>query len=168
MLKSLQRCARDEQGTLVLELTFLVPVLLILAFGAIEFGAVFLSHQAISQQVHEATRYLARTNTPTATDIAFMLATSKHPDTPCPSGGNSNACIFPWFSPSNLSAAVTEIDNPEDANGFRLYRGGETIPVVTVTATATYPGMNMLSSAIVGITNPIVLTITHSERVIGQ
>jgi Flp pilus assembly protein TadG len=166
MFRSIERLAADERGSLILELTVLIPVLLTLAFGAIEFGAVFLSHQTITQQVREASRYLARTTTPTVTDTAFMLATSKDPDAPCPYSGNSDNCIIRWFSASKMTAAVSEIDNPEDANGFRLYRGGEKVPVVTVTAAVTYPGLDLLPA--IGLDQAIEFTITHSERVIGH
>jgi hypothetical protein len=168
MARTLKRLEVDESGAVILELTFVFPVLLILGFGAIEFAGAFFAHQTVTQQVRESSRFLARTATPLVTETAFRLATSKHPnpDLECPPGGNSDNCIFPWFSPSDLSAAVVEIDNPEVAPGVRLYRGGETIPVVTVTATVTYPGADLLPA--IGLDEVIQFTVTHSERVVGH
>jgi Flp pilus assembly protein TadG len=168
MLRSFRRLVGDESGAVLLEMTFLIPVLLTLAFGAIEFGAVFFTHQTITQQVREASRYLARTTTPTSTVTAFQFATSKYPersDELCEPSTPGN-CILPWLTASNMSAAVTLIDNPEDENGFRLYRGGPTVPVVTVTAIVTYPGLGLLRA--IGLNQPIQLTRVHSERVIGH
>jgi hypothetical protein len=168
MVQTLKQLAVDESGAVILELSVVFPVLLILGFGAIEFAGAFFAHQTVTQQVREASRFLARTATPLTTETAFRLATSKHPDPDlaCPPGGNSDTCIFPWFSPSDLSAAVVAIENPEDANGFRLYRGGVSIPVITVTATVTYPGADLLPA--IGVDGVVQFTVTHSERVVGH
>jgi hypothetical protein len=166
MRQWLQRFRSDQRGAVLLETTILFPVLMILAFGGIEFGNIFFAHQAITQQVREAARYLARTANPTVTDTAFMVATSKNPDEPCPLGGRSDYCILPWFSGSNMTALLTTIANPEDADGKRLYRGDDDVQVVTVTATVTYPGMDLFPA--IGLARTVQFSIAHSERVIGR
>lgn len=50
---------KKQAGTSILEFLLVMPVLLLLAFTAIEFGAVFTRANTITKSVQQATRYLS-------------------------------------------------------------------------------------------------------------
>ncbi len=66
---------RKQQGASILEFMVMVPILLTLAFTAIEFGAIFTRLNTITKTVQDATRYYATVPNPTR-EIAERLIKS--------------------------------------------------------------------------------------------
>ncbi len=50
------RLCRDQQGQALLELALALPILLLLIFGIIQFGIIFLDNQVINQAAREGVR----------------------------------------------------------------------------------------------------------------
>jgi len=69
-----------------------------------------------------------------------------------------------WDDPATeITVAYATVTN-DDGSGNKLYRGGATIPIVTVTATVPYQQLGFL--AFFGLAAP-TLSVSHQERVFG-
>ncbi len=49
-------CCRDQQGQALLELALVLPILMLLVFGIVQFGIIFLDNQVITQAAREGVR----------------------------------------------------------------------------------------------------------------
>lgn len=155
MARSLVRFHNDDTGTAALEAAIVIPALMVLGLGAVEFSNAFYDHQLISMGVRDAARYLARVPQP---DDTAAQANAK--DIAVYGGvGDSKPRVAGW-STGDVTVSSTAIDNTDGT-----YRGSATIYIVTVSTTLTYPQIGLLKG--LGLTPP-AFTITHSERAIGD
>jgi Flp pilus assembly protein TadG len=160
MIGLIARLARDDRGTALLEGTLVVPVLLALIGGVVEFSHFFYQQHKMTTGVRDAARYLSRFDNATygsrTTDAQNLATTGSFvPGAPLRVTG--------W---TTIAVAPTNISN-DDGAGNRLYRSAcATIRVITVTSNVTYtpimfPGGGYL--AYFGF-NPPTLRASHSER----
>lgn len=135
----------DRRGTSFIELSILMPVLLLLALGVAEFGRALQHHHVINKSVRDAARYLAR-----------VPAT-------CPTGGGTGAVVNPadlvfarnlaltgyavggdpilayWDDPSTIEIVVECFDNSAGD-----YRGRPDMPIIRVSAAVPYEPLGYL------------------------
>ena len=159
MLRS-QALWSDRAGTALVEFTIVVPFLLVLGLGMIEFGNVLYRHQLILTGVRDAARYLSRVDDPNAlaTDARQLAVYGEI-------GGSTNRVS--WWNVGDVSVAVTAIDNSVNPDtGARAYRGGDQILIVRVSTTATYPGVGLLG--FLGLGSSLSFSAFHEERVIHE
>src|SRR5215213_6651055 len=157
-----RRIWRDEAGAVLVEATLSLPILIMLIFGALEFGNVFFAHQRLTQSVRDAARYLARTDDPFNATTARNMVIRGGPD-------SSGALIMPWLgSAVQVNAVESTVANPVDPQtGKSPYRGGPNVQLVTVDADVTYTDIFGFLPAI-GLGSTITFRISHAERVIGD
>ncbi len=55
----LARLLGEERAVAAVEFAFLLPVLLLILFGVVQFGFLFVIHNAMSNAAHEEARYIA-------------------------------------------------------------------------------------------------------------
>jgi Flp pilus assembly protein TadG len=136
----------------------LVPVLLVLVLGVLEFSWLFDQQHLISTGIHDAARYLARSANPRDFAIqkdAKNLATTGAID------GNT-ARVRGW-TPLDVKITYGSVNNPVGGNGLTLYRGGAVVESVTVSTSFTVPPLGFFG--FLGL-KPPALTVSHQERII--
>lgn len=144
-----------------MEFTLLAPLLISLMCGLAEFGQIFRQYHVMEKGVRDAARFLSRADATAcpadgawgaAVAEAKLLAIAGKPDSSAP-------LLDGWSDPETVSVTVECIDNSSGA-----WRGPASVPVVTVTATAPYQDLGMLS--FIGV-EPPTLTVFHQQLVIG-
>lgn len=167
VLRLSRRFRRSETGAAMVEMTLLLPFLIVLMLGIFEFGRFLYQYQQVVNGVRDAARWAARVDDPyNDPDLtrARNLATRGDID-----GAAGTERVSGWL-PGQVTVTETVIDNSANT-----YRGGATISVVTVSTTWSYNDMGMfdvLASglAFVGGSNvsAITVTVAHEERHIGE
>ena len=150
-----------ERGAALVELSILAPFLVVLTFGAIEFGRFLYNYQLILTGVRDAGRYLARVADPTLaanqTNAQNLAATGDI-------GGGTNRVA--WWDPADVAFAFPVRAATDTGGGAVALRdGGGNATIVLVTSTVNYQDFGLLE--ILGIT-PIAFTVTHEQRFIGD
>ena len=113
---------RNERGSALIEASIVLPLLLALIGGVLEFGFFFYQEQLITVGVRDAARYLALTHDPTSVtnqSDARNLAVTGSVD-----GGASRV---PGWTGDAVSVTITPWDNSDGT-----LSGGTIIPIVTV------------------------------------
>jgi Flp pilus assembly protein TadG len=151
----------DECGAALIELTLVVPFLLGLGLGVMEFANYFYNYQLVQNGVRDAARFAASlpynsTNT-TLNDTAIKnLAV-----TGVTSGGTNRVS---WWNASDVSVTWGTVANASLGGGKLSYRYNGAVPVVTVSTRAAYPSLGFLGFIGLG---SITLNTSHKERVFG-
>ena len=159
-LNNSSRLLGDRNGSSLVELSILMPIVLTLGFGVFEFGNMLYQHHLVETGLKDAARYLARVRDPIANqqigkEIAVMGEVA-----------GTNKRVSFW-NISDVSVTLSSIANPPDATtGERTYRGPDPILIVRVSTTATYNSMGFLSY--LGLGNGITFSLYHEERVVGE
>ena len=170
MFAALRRLREDREGSVLVEGTILVPVLVTLFLGVFEFSWYFFSQQLVEMGVRDAARYLARveltgTNTPcTQTDpdtgnlyedeAANIAATGQRD-----SGGTAR--VKGWTA---AKVAITCLTSPALGGGSVYADGQSSMTIIYVTTTFADPTLGLFPA--LGLTTPS-LSFTHQERYIG-
>ena len=142
----------DDKGATLVELTVVLPVVLSIGLGAIEFGNLYHKYHLMTNGVRDAARFAAGLAGDVCNDAALKLKVVQIAQ----KSGSDNGV---WSSGSTVTVACTA-----HANTNNIYRGASTIHTVTVTATVPYQSLGFLG--FFGLTSP-TLTSRHQERVIG-
>lgn len=154
-----RQLGHDTRGAALVEFTLVAPLLIALMCGLAEFGQGLRQYFVMQKGVNEAAHYLARapsdpcavggpdanwaTYVGQAKNIALYGAT-----------GSGTALFNNWTDTATISVPnPTCLSNPRGASASSL-------PKVTVTATANYTDLGMLSFLGLG---PITLTVSHEE-----
>lgn len=107
----------SERGAAAVEFALIVPVLLLLLFGIIEFGRVYNAQIELSGAAREGARVMAIQNNPTAARAATRLGA-------------------PSLNPALTDAQISVLTNGTDPSSCLTAAG---TPTLTATVTATYP-----------------------------
>jgi len=148
----------DQCGAALIEMTVVLPVLLAIGLGVIEFGNAIYSNHLITNGVRDGARYAAGRPADCACDADIKNIAMKG----VLSGGTYRVL---WWNDPVTEIFVDRLNVPND-NGFgvKLYRGPDLVPIVTVTATVPYQQLGFL--AFLGLNAP-TLSVSHQERVYG-
>jgi len=152
----------DRCGAALLELTVVLPVVMAIGFGAIEFGNLIYKDHLLWNGVRDGARYLAglpydpSANNTKAQNIVV---------TGDPSGGTAR--VAGWTTDQ---VTVTYLPVPNVANGpcgtEKCYRGADTIWIVTVSTSYPYQSVGFME--FLGFGSTTTLTSSHQERIIGN
>jgi len=155
----MQSLWRNDEGSALIEGAILVPVLLVLVLGVLEFSWLIDQQHLISTGIHDAARYLARSANPNDVTIqkdAKNLATTGAID-------GKTARVRGWTT-RDVNITYASLSNPAGLNGLTPFRGGAVVQSVTVSTTFTVPSLGFFG--FLGL-KPPALTVSHQERVIG-
>jgi Flp pilus assembly protein TadG len=149
---------RDDQGSALVEFTLLAPMLIGLMCGLAEFGQGLRQYHVMEKGVRDAARYLSHVpaNPPCTgtTDPSWATYVTQAQNLAVYGTITSGTPLYKgWTDTTTVSVpSPTCLANPR-VNGSDL-------PQVTVTATAPYSDMGMLSFLGLG---PITLSVSHQE-----
>lgn len=152
------RCSRlrdDHSGATLLETALVLPFVIFIGFGAIEFGYFLYSQQMIASGVRDAARYAAgRPYDCDCTDAITSMAMF----------GNvtfdvTQKRVWWWDNQAQVIVTYHATDNSSNA-----YRGGANIYTVEVASDVPYQSLGFMGLIGVNIGN---ITVSHEERVIG-
>jgi plasmid stabilization system protein ParE len=158
LIRLVRRFRRRKDGVAATEAALVLPFLLALGGGVLEFGVMFYRLQLVEAGVRDAARYLARTADPAAAeDAARRLAVTGS----VVAGGEARV---PNWRVEQVAVTFRTVANPRDATGLRSYRAGDEVRVVRVSAAVPYAGIGFL--ALLRL-NDLRLSAAHEERVVG-
>lgn len=144
----------------MLELAAILPFLFVLVLGVFEFGNLLYKYHLLTVGVRDASRYLAGVPINSTTEAAAKnIATRGTADT----SGTPRLSGSPDWAATDVTVSVANISN-DDGTGNKLYRGGATIPLVTVSTSYAYQPLGFLGFLNLGTIN---LTASHQERAYG-
>lgn len=149
---------QDTRGVAMLEVAVVLPVLLAIGLGVIEFGNLIFNYHLIENGVRDAARYAAGRPADCGcdSDIKSIAMTGSL------SGGEYR--VSWWNDPdTQISIDRTTVPN-EDDEGNQLYNFDGDVPLVTVSSNVSYQPLGFLTY--LGLGAP-TLSVSHQERVIG-
>lgn len=144
----------DRRGAAIVEFTMVLPFLLVLGLGAFEFANALYGYHVITTGLRDAARFLARQDDPLS-----VQADGKQLAVYGEIGGTTKRVS--WWDVGDVSVNLIEHDNT-----IRAYRGPDTIYVVRVATSTTYPGLGLFE--VIGLGPTLTINTFHEERVIGD
>lgn len=163
----LKRAAKDERGSPLAEIALVLPLLLVMVFGTLEFANILYQQQVITKGVQEAARFAARNPALNATVAcppasggwtSAASAAANVAATGSPAGGN---LILPNFAAANV---VVTVECPASAGLISSNPDSGSIPVVLVRAKIDVRSVGFL--AFLNITD-MQLSAQHREMGVG-
>jgi Flp pilus assembly protein TadG len=162
LFRNAAKFRNDQRGAALLELSVVLPVLMTIGLGAVEFGNMLYNMHLIENGVRDAARYAAGLQVNAAlTDAKYIALTGTL--TPPANNPCTNCRVKFWDQLSEVTVAYSSIPN-DDGGGNKLYRGGATIPLVTVSASVTYQELGLLGYLGMGVQT---INVSHQERLFG-
>ena len=159
---------KDDRAAAVVELTLVLPFLILIAAGLSEFGMMVSQQQVVTKSVRDAARYAARTSFAFKTcplNAQTEWAALVTDTTNIALRGSVDPAAPLLISTYNNASMVTIADSCAPAGTFvSPAGGGNDIPVITVTATVPYAGIGFLSFLGLSTFN---LTAAHAEMWTG-
>jgi Flp pilus assembly protein TadG len=156
----INKLRHDQSGLSMIELAVVLPVLMTIGLGAMEFGNLIYVQHLIANGVRDGGRYAAGLpyDAGNATQTAANSAKIANIVTNGVDTGGT-ARVAGWL-PGSVTVAYTTIDNSAQS-----YRGPLSLPVVTVSTSYSYQPLGFLGFLGMGAQT---LTFSHQERVIGN
>jgi Flp pilus assembly protein TadG len=145
---------RSERGSALIEASIVLPLLLALVGGVLEFSFFFYQEQLITVGVRDAARYLALTADPTSPTNqvgAMNLAVAGSIG-----GGTSRV---PGWNIADVSVTITPWDNSDGALSGRTM-----IPIITVSTHFADSSLGFLR--LLGL-SALTISVSHQERWVG-
>ena len=158
-VRGLRSLWRNDEGSALIEGAIIVPFLLVLVLGVLEFSWLIYHQHLISTGIHDGARYIARSANPRDVTIqgdAKKLATTGAID-------GDTARVRGWTT-RDVHISYASVNNSVGSNGLTPFRGDAAIQIVTVSTTFAVPSLGFFGS--LGL-KPPALTVSHQERVIG-
>ena len=145
LLRQLARCSR---GAAAAEMALVLPILLILLFGSVEAGTMFMSHHAIEKGVRDGARYAARVPLGTQTDDGCVLAgdtttqeqIKRVTRTGNPDEGETSRLYF-WTDDDTVTLSISCTTDAAWSTDGVYADFDDGAPVITVSASVPYPGL---------------------------
>jgi Flp pilus assembly protein TadG len=163
---------RNRRAAATVEMTAILPFLLVLGGGIFEFGAFFYQYQMVQVGVRDAARYLSRvTNTAsslTPCDAGVLATKESNAKDIAVMGliGGSTKRVS-WWSQSDITITYPTVANaPDMTTGVPPYRGPDPLVMISVSTSPNYPGVGFLS--FLGLNAPLKINLSHQERCIGE
>lgn len=147
MMRLLANLIRDRKASAAVEMALVMPLLMVLMFGAMDVGNYFLSEHVVDKSVRDAARYAARLpfadypscaipSGGTAEQQTQRLARFGDPD------GTGTARLPGWTADSMTTVTVACDTDPSHVyvNGgiYADFPNGGEAPIVTVSAQVPY------------------------------
>jgi len=174
---SLYSFLKNESGAALVEISLLLPLLIGLMLGTVEFGRVFQQYHVATKGVTSAARYLSRIQTPTLCDgtpggtwtnnVSDAKDLAQRGFLHQGNGSTGNFILETWTNPNDISVSVDCFSNnftsPTGTN-FTTYRGPDQLPRITVTTTFTYNKDGLFKYI---YPSGASITASHTEYYIG-
>jgi len=147
MMRLLANLIRDRRASAAVEMALVMPLLMVLMFGAVDIGNYFLSEHVVDKSVRDAARYAAR------------LPFADYPSCALPSGGTAEqqtqrlarfgdpdgtgTARLPGWTADNMTTVTIACDTDVShayVNGgiYADFPNGGEVPIVTVSAQVPY------------------------------
>ena len=155
----LRRLAAREEGSQIIEMAIVFPILLLLFAGATEIGRMYHNYTTLSKATRSAVRYLSTSKNLTSSDSAEVAAveTAAKNLVLCGSTGGCGGQDQPKVSVTGLTASNITITKPT--------AGAATVQYVTVSITGyAYTPVVFNLSAMTGSTINFTLAPTTTMR----
>ena len=156
----------DRSGAALLELTVVLPVVMAVGFGAIEFGNLIYKDHLLWNGVRDGARYYAGLpydSSNTTQTTANETAAKNIAVTGVTSGGTAR--VAGWTTGQVTISYATQANGPTSCVTEKCYRGADTITMVTVSTSYPYQSLGFMGFMGLG---SITLTASHQERIIGN
>jgi len=139
----------DQHGVIFVEALLVLPILILLTFGILEFGNIMWQRQQVQVGVRDAARYWSRcrTDVDTCNNIARNIAFYGTPD------AGSVPRVPSWDSASQLTISPNALPTTSADDD-----------IVTVSGAVTYAGSPVFSRI---FSNSITLNYAYEVRYIG-
>lgn len=161
--RSVASAWRDDEGSVLVEATILMPFLVTLIFGLFEFSWYFHKQQLVESGVRDAARYLARVAPDDGTDpctlttpVDFKARAKNIAVNGAATGGTARV---PGWATGSVTISCTTVSNSSGA-----YQGYSTLYIITATTNFADPALGYFG--MLGLTTPN-LSASHAERSIG-
>lgn len=158
---TLDQIRKDERGAALVELSIVVPFIVVLGLGVMEFANYFLNYQLVQSGVRDAARFAASLPYDSTNKTRHDAAIRNLAVTGVTTGGTMRV---PWWSTTDVTVAWGSVANPTLGGGGQSYRYSGDVPVVTVSTSVGYPSLGFLGFIGLG---SITLQASHKERVFG-
>ncbi len=158
-----KRIGRDGSGAAGIEFGLVLPLLVVLAFGAIEMGRMLWQHEIITKGVRDGVRYLTRVPvscTSAGPGGTFSAAEEQAAENLVKSG--TTTAGTPILAAYNSANFTIEVDC-RDAAALGL-SGGTYLPVVRMIAEVPYIDYFI---GMLGI-DDVTFAVTHEEAHVGE
>ncbi len=177
--KAAKRLGRESEGIAAVEFVLVLPVLVLMLFGTIEFGRFLVDYQVANKSVRDSIRYLSRVRDTAITDScpeglkpegvlleegdpvdnAINLAMTGSID-------RSADCLLGyWKNKDTIKIRVFCTKNTEPQIFSGAFEGAAYIPRLTMEAKVSFPsGFGWL----LPVFDDITITVTHNEVHIGD
>lgn len=161
--RSVASAWRDDEGSVLVEATILMPFLVTLIFGLFEFSWYFHKQQLVESGVRDAARYLARVAPDDGTDpctltipVDFKARAKNIAVNGAATGGTARV---PGWTTGSVTISCATVSNSSGA-----YQGYSTLYIITATTNFADPALGYFG--MLGLTTPN-LSASHAERSIG-
>ena len=177
-----KKLIHDASGAALVEVSAVVPMVVLIGLGVVEFGNAIYSQHLIFDGVRDAARYVAglpqadangvsliANNNTWAKNIAVWGTITNATSDTC-NGSSTDAMktarrLNWWCNASNVAISYTSFANDDGTTAHnKLYRGGATIQTVTVTATVPYQSLGFMTYF--NLAAP-TYSLSHTERLFG-
>lgn len=150
-----------ERGAALVELSIVVPVIMVLGLGVMEFANYFFNYQLVQNGVRDAARFAASLPYDPANKTVNDTAIKNIAVTGVTTGGTKRVN---WWNTTDVTVTWGSVANPTLSGGGQSYRYSGDVPIVTVSTSVGYPSLGFLG--FIGL-NSITLQASHKERVFG-
>lgn len=158
--RSLGRLTADQDGTALIELSLLMPLLVGLMCGLAEFGLMLRQYQVMDKGVRDAARFVARAAVTPCPTPGWDGTIETQARNLALSGRTAGGAPLSrtWTDPTTITLTPSAC-----RAGFRGPAAG--VFTVRVTASAPYADLGLLSFLNI---DPPTLTVSHEQLVIGE
>jgi Flp pilus assembly protein TadG len=146
------RLARCSSGSALVETAIILPIMISLMVGGVDFGMAFSAHAAVGKSVRDAARYLGSLP-PTAACSTWAIANAK------------KLAVFGKLNPGPDDTALISGWQTDGGTGNNVSVDCSTPSVVIVSAEAPY--RTLMLGAVLPRIGTMTLSAQHEEQSIG-
>lgn len=167
-----KRFVDENAGSPILETAVVLPFILILGLGAIEFGYALYQYQMVASGLRTGARFLARVPQPNWQDTvpgdSRNFTYEQYAKSLAVIDSASGTSRVAGWSMSAVQISINPVGNCVLVQNVcsRALRGGDTIYTVVVSTDFMPTGLGFI--AMLGTAGPLRIVAEHQERVIGQ
>jgi Flp pilus assembly protein TadG len=152
LVESLFRLARASSGSALVETAVILPIMISLMVGGVDFGMAFSAHATVGKSVRDAARYLGSLPT-TAACSTWAIANAK------------NLAVFGKLDPSPDDSPLISGWQADGGTGNNVSVDCSMPSVIIVLAEAPY--RTLMLGAVLPKIGTITLSAQHEEQSIG-
>jgi len=166
LLRQLACCI---SGAAALEAALVVPVVIALMAGGVEFGRLFSTYGTAAKSVRDATRYLARVPSASICDT-WALNNAKSLAVYGTFDSKDAPPLIPGWTPENVCTNLNPCPSMTDGGLLTLVSPNcpvTTSSFITIEFSAAVPYTGLMFG-VIGLSNAWTINVRHQERSIGE